>query len=50
MFPAEVAPSLHLLAQLGVILFMFLVGIELDPSLLRSHGRATLMISPARRR
>ena len=47
LFPAAITSSLHLLAQLGVILFMFLVGIELDPGELRRHGRATLVISHA---
>src|SRR6185436_4478386 len=31
--PQAVAPFLKVLAQVGVILFMFLVGVELDPSL-----------------
>jgi len=45
--PANVAPQLGTLAQIGVILFMFLVGLELDLSVMRSHSRATLAISHA---
>jgi Kef-type K+ transport system membrane component KefB len=45
--PASVAPSLEVVAQLGVILYMFLVGLELDLAALRKHARATLVISQA---
>jgi Kef-type K+ transport system membrane component KefB len=47
LFPPEVAPFLGILAQLGVILFMFLVGLELDTDLLRKKTHATLAISHA---
>lgn len=40
LFPAEIRPSLHALATAGVVLFMFLVGLELDGSLLRGNRRA----------
>ena len=43
--PHEVLPSLGVLAQIGVVLFMFLVGLELDTSELRKHRRASLLIS-----
>ena len=46
-FPADVAPYLGVLAQVGVILFMFLVGLELDTSLLRKRTQATVAISHA---
>jgi Kef-type K+ transport system membrane component KefB len=45
--PAQVAPFLQILAQVGVILFMFLVGVELDPALMRKRGHATVAISHA---
>jgi Kef-type K+ transport system membrane component KefB len=45
LLPAEVAPYLGILAQLGVILYMFLVGLELNAELLRGHGPATVAIS-----
>jgi Kef-type K+ transport system membrane component KefB len=45
--PKSVAPFLGVLSQVGVILYMFLVGLELDPSLLRKRGHATVAISHA---
>ena len=45
--PSSVAPQLATLSQVGVILFMFLVGLELDLSVMRAHSRATLAISHA---
>jgi Kef-type K+ transport system membrane component KefB len=45
--PAEVGPYLGVIAQLGVILYMFLVGLELNSGLLRSHAHATVAISHA---
>ncbi len=47
LLPADVVPILGVIAQLGVILFMFLVGLELDLGYLRESGRATLFISHA---
>lgn len=44
---ASVAPSLSVVAQLGVILYMFVVGLELNPSILRKQGHVTLAISHA---
>jgi hypothetical protein len=45
--PANVAPLLGAVAQLGVILYMFLVGVELNPDALRGRMRATVAISHA---
>jgi K+:H+ antiporter len=45
--PTSVAPYLAVIAQLGVILYMFLVGLELNPGVLREHARATVAISHA---
>src|SRR6202167_3286443 len=47
LFPAMVGPYLNIIAQVGVILYMFLVGLELDPSLLRKRGHSTVAISHA---
>jgi Kef-type K+ transport system membrane component KefB len=47
LLPSDVAPFLGILAQLGVILYMFLVGLELDLRTLRRTGHITLAISHA---
>ena len=47
LFPAEAAPFLGVISQLGVILYMFLVGLELDLHVLRSRVAFTLAISIA---
>src|SRR5437763_14410678 len=43
LFPRPLLGNLEILSQLGVMLFMFLVGLELDPKLLRGQGRAALV-------
>jgi Kef-type K+ transport system membrane component KefB len=45
--PPAVAPFLALIAQLGVILYMFLVGLELNPGVLRERLHATVAVSHA---
>jgi Kef-type K+ transport system membrane component KefB len=40
-------PYLGIVAQLGVILYMFRVGLELNPELLRGQVHATVAISHA---
>ncbi|HZI03556.1 MAG TPA: cation:proton antiporter, partial [Archangium sp.] len=45
LFPASTMPVLKMLSQVGLILFMFLIGLELDPRVLRGQGRASLFIS-----
>ena len=45
--PPTVAPYLGVIAQLGVILYMFLVGLELQFGELRRQARATIAISSA---
>lgn len=47
LLPDSVAPSLSIVAQLGVILYMFIVGLELNVNVLRRQGHATLAISHA---
>lgn len=45
--PTAVAPFLGVLAQVGVVLYMFLVGVELDTSRMRGRVHATVAISHA---
>jgi Kef-type K+ transport system membrane component KefB len=47
LLPAAVAPLLGAIAQLGVILYMFQVGLELDLSELKGKGHSTIAISHA---
>src|SRR5262245_7588125 len=37
LLPTMVAPFLNVISEVGVILFMFLVGVELDPGLIRQR-------------
>jgi Kef-type K+ transport system membrane component KefB len=45
LLPQAVAPFLSIIAQIGVILFMFLVGLELDTEQLKHKTHATVAIS-----
>jgi Kef-type K+ transport system membrane component KefB len=45
LFPDDVMPYLKLLAQLGLVLFMFIVGLELDLALIRGRQRRAGTIS-----
>jgi len=47
LLPPAIAPFLAVIAQVGIILFMFLVGLELDTGLLRQRTRASIAISHA---
>jgi len=42
---ADVVPYLGVISQIGVVLYMFLVGVELDTGLLRQRTRASIAIS-----
>jgi Kef-type K+ transport system membrane component KefB len=45
--PPSVVPFLGIVAQLGVVLYMFLVGLDLNPALLRGQVHTTVAISHA---
>ena len=44
-FPPSSISNLHFLSQIGLILFMFIVGMELDMQILKRQSKAALIIS-----
>src|SRR4029078_11036991 len=47
LFPGTSLPPLYLISQLGVVLFMFVVGMDVDIDRLRRRAKATVFISNA---
>lgn len=47
LFPPDVLPYIGALGNLGLLAFMFLVGLELDLSALRGHSRSAVAVSQA---
>jgi Kef-type K+ transport system membrane component KefB len=45
LFPAESFATLQMLSQIGVLLFMFIVGVELDVEHLRGRARTAVAVS-----
>lgn len=45
LFPADSLPTLNMLSQIGVLLFMFVVGLELDWSHMRHKAHAAVAVS-----
>jgi Kef-type K+ transport system membrane component KefB len=46
-FPQASRPNLNLLSTLGLILYLFIVGVELNPKVLIKNARVALTISAA---
>jgi Kef-type K+ transport system membrane component KefB len=47
LFPRQSLPVLQMLSQLGLVLFMFLIGLEFDTRLLTGRARSSVVISHA---
>ncbi|MFA6567222.1 MAG: cation:proton antiporter [Victivallales bacterium] len=47
LFPLESLPNLQLLSQIGLILFMFVIGMDIDLSALRNRASDAIIISHA---
>jgi Kef-type K+ transport system membrane component KefB/nucleotide-binding universal stress UspA family protein len=45
LFPAETIPYLNVLSQIGLIFFMFLIGLELNPKSLQGQLQRAVMVS-----
>jgi Kef-type K+ transport system membrane component KefB len=45
LFPAQTLPFLDVLSQVGLIFFMFLIGLELDPKYLKSNLDIAILTS-----
>lgn len=45
LFPLDTRPFLGIIAQLGLIIFMFIIGLELDMTLIRGKGRLAAVTS-----
>ncbi len=47
LLPSSLAPFLSILAQVGILLYMFLVGNEFEPGTLRNKTHSAIMVSHA---
>lgn len=45
LFPAENLGALYALSQVGLVLFMFHIGLEVDPGAILRHGRTAVIVS-----
>ncbi|GAM27580.1 hypothetical protein SAMD00019534_107560, partial [Acytostelium subglobosum LB1] len=44
-FPASSLTTLNVIANIGLILFMFMIGLEVDPKLLKNNAKMSIIIS-----
>ena len=47
LFPSDVQPYLQVIATLGLIIFMFVIGLELDPRVVAEERKAAVSVSLA---
>ena len=47
LFTEDVLPFVDVLAQIGLVLFMFLIGVELDVRMIRGRGQVAAIVSQA---
>src|SRR6476660_9703647 len=47
LFPGESVHILAILSQLGLIFFVFLMGLQLDPTLLKGRGKSAISVGIA---
>jgi Kef-type K+ transport system membrane component KefB len=45
LFPSDALPYLNVLSQVAVVIFMFVVGYEIEFGMLRAHGRAVPLVA-----
>jgi Kef-type K+ transport system membrane component KefB/nucleotide-binding universal stress UspA family protein len=45
LFPVEILPPLNVLSQIGLIFFMFLIGLELNPKDLKGNLNSAILVS-----
>src|SRR5208282_5152799 len=45
LFPSSSLDFINALSQIGLVLFMFIVGLELSPKVIEKHGRSAIVIS-----
>src|SRR4051794_8464476 len=45
LFPVDSLPLLKMLSQIGLVLFMFMIGLELDPKLIKGRTHSSVAIS-----
>jgi Kef-type K+ transport system membrane component KefB len=47
LLPPSIAPMISLISQVGLIVYMFLVGLQVDETLIHKHGNSSIAVSHA---